>query len=196
MKRYITFSLLILVASVCVNAQNVIWSDDFEGDKGWQTFEFKKQYTAEYSKDGQLLMKSEDGGSHMSTCRTNLNPIKNFSISVEATPKAGLKEDAYFGLAFNVLDRSNYYYFCIEKGFAYFNEIKDGEKVRHDYDLVKNTKAKSFNLEIKKSGTTAIFLVNDEEVLYIESIDMHSSKVGLYVAGTTQVAFDNIEIKQ
>ena len=197
MKKFIVLFASVFGAILYGNAQTVIWSDDFEGDKGWQTFEYKKMYSAEYSKDGTLLLKSEDDEYRaLTTCRTNLTPTKNFTISVEATPKSGLKDDAYFGVAFNCLDRDNYYYFCIEKGFAYFYEIKNGEIVRHDYDLIKNTKSKSFNLEIRKSGMSAIFIVNDEETMFVENIDVRSSKVGLYVSGKTQVAFDNMKITQ
>ena len=195
MKKIIIICLLTIATGAFLSAQNVIWSDDFEGDKGWQILE-SKNYSVEYTKEGRLEMESEDAGPYISSCRTNLNPIKNFSIMVEAITEKGLKEGEYFGIAVNFLDRNNYYYFCVEEGYAYFYEIRNGEKVRYEYDVVKKTKDKTFNLELKKIGTNVMFLVNDEEVLYIESIEIKSSKVGLYVAGKTKIAFDNIRIMQ
>lgn len=189
--------LFALVASTTLTAQSVIWKDDFEGDKGWQTFEYKGQYKAEYTKDGALLLKANDDNIRcISRCKTNLNPTKNFSISVDATSKSGLRDDSYFGIAFNCLDKKNYSIFCIEKGFAYFLEYRDGELKRHDWDVIKKTKDKTFTLEIKKTGSTAVFVVNDEETIFMEKIEVESSKIGLFVQGKTQVAFDNLVIKQ
>ncbi len=197
MKKILMACLFALISSASISAQTVIWKDDFDGDKGWQTFEYKGLYKSEYTKDGALLLKGYNKGTKCtSKCKTTLNPIKNFSISVEATSKSGLKEDSYFGIAFNCLDANNYSLFSVEKGFAYYEQYRDGQRVRFDYDLIKNTKVKVFNLEIKKTGTTVAFLINDEETLFIEDVEVKSSKVALYVEGETQVAFDNIEIKQ
>lgn len=197
MKRLLISCLLAVMANMFATAQVVIWSDDFEGDKGWQTFEYKDKYSTEYTKKGQFLIKvEEDKYCAISSCRTNMNPTKNFTITVEAKPNSKLQEDVYFGLVFNYLDRNNYYYFCIEKGFAYFNEIKNGEVVRHDYDLIKNSQKDTYVLSIKKTGVNVMFLVNDEESLYIEDIEVRSSKVGLMVSGKLEVAFDNMSITQ
>lgn len=195
MKKILMVGMFALITCVSLSAQNIVWKDDFDGDKGWQTFEYKGLYKAEYTKDGQLMLKSE-GSKCISKCKTSLNPMRNFSIQVEATSKSGLKEDSYFGVVFNCLDNNNYCLFSIEKGFAYFEQFQNSERIRFDYDLIKNTKVKSFNLEVKKTGTTVSFIINDEETLFIEEIDVKSSKVGFYVEGETQVAFDNIEIKQ
>ena len=117
MKKILMIGMLSVVAFVTVSAQNVIWKDDFEGDKGWQTYEYKKQYKSEYSKDGKLLLRAYEAGIKcMSTCKTSLNPIKNFSILVEATTKVGLIDNCFFGVAFNCLDRNNYSLFVVEKG--------------------------------------------------------------------------------
>ena len=197
MKKHILVVGLAIVASATLSAQNVIWKDDFEGDKGWQTFEYKNKFKAEYTKDGEFLIRTpEDGVEAFSRCKTNLNPTKNFSISVDAISKSGLRDESYFGIAFNCLDKMNYSLFCVEKGFAYYAEYKNGERVRYDFDIIKNTKAKVFHLEIQKKGTTAIFLVNDEETMFEEKVEVESSKIGLYVQGKTQVSFDNVEIKQ
>lgn len=195
MKKILMVGIFTLITCVSLSAQNIVWKDDFDGDKGWQTFEYKGLYKAEYTKDGQLMLKSE-GSKCISKCKTSLNPMRNFSIQVEATSKSGLKENSYFGVVFNCLDNNNYCLFSIEKGFAYFEQFQNSERIRFDYDLIKNTKVKSFNLEVKKTGTTVSFIINDEETLFIEEIDVKSSKVGFYVEGETQVAFDNIEIKQ
>ena len=160
MKKMLMACLFALISSITVSAQNVVWKDDFEGDKGWQTFEYKGQYKSEYSKDGTLLLKAnEEGIKCTSKCKTSLNPMKNFSISVEATSKSGLKDDSFFGIAFNCLDANNYSLFVIEKGFAYYEQFINGVRVRYDYDLIKNTKVKTFNLEVKKSGTTVAFII-------------------------------------
>ncbi len=195
MKKILMACMFALIACVTLSAQSVVWKDDFDGDKGWQTFDFKGSYKVEYTKDGQLLLKSE-GSKCISKCKTSLNPMRNFSISVEATSKSGLKDDSYFGIAFNCLDNNNYCLFCVEKGFAYFQQYQNGECTRFDYDLIKNTKVKSFNLEVKKTGTTVSFIINEEETMFIEEVEIKSSKVGLYVGGNTKVAFDNMQIKQ
>ena len=195
MKKILMACMFSLITCLTLSAQSVIWKDDFDGDKGWQTFEYKGLYKAEYTKDGQFLLKS-NGTKCISKCKTSLNPMKNFSILVEATSKSGLKEDSYFGIAFNCLDNNNYCLFSIEKGFAYFEQFQNGERIRSDYDLIKNTKVKSFNVEVKKAGTTVSFIINDEETLFIEQVEVKSSKIGLYVEGNTQVAFDNMQIKQ
>ena len=189
--------LFTLITSMILNAQqNVVWQDDFSSDKGWQTFEFKKQGKAEYTKDGKFLMKSEEGYYYISKCKTNLNANKNFTISVEAESKSGLKEDSYFGIVFNYLDDYNYMRFVVEQGFAYFMEVKQNEIVRWEKDIIKNTKAKVFELQLKKSGNTLFFVINDEEALEIERVDIVTNKIGLCVLGKTQVAFDNVKIMQ
>ena len=80
--------------------QDVIWKDDFAGDKGWQTFRYKNLYRARYTKTGELSIKS-NGIQCISKCQTNLNPALDCSIYVEAVSKSGLKKGSYFGIAFN-----------------------------------------------------------------------------------------------
>lgn len=82
------------------------------------------------------------------------------------------------------------------KGFAYFVECKNGLVVREDYDLIKNTKAKSFTLELRKNGNRVMFVVNGEETLDLDQVDVFTSTIGLYVKGKAEVAFDNMIIKQ
>lgn len=189
--------LSILVTCTMINAQQtIVWQDDFSGDKGWQTFEYKKKGLSQYTKDEKLLMKSEDDCFFASTCKTNLNAGRNFIISVDAESKSGLKEDSYFGIIFNYLDSKNFMRFTIEKGFAYFDEVREGSTVRHDYDIIKHSKSKVFNLQVKKTGNSVMFIVNDEEILDIERVDVITGKIGLYVEGKTEVAFDNIKIMQ
>ena len=106
-------SMFALIACATLSAQSVIWKDDFDGDKGWQTFEYKGLYKAEYTKDGQFMLKSE-GTKCISKCKTSLNPMRNFSILVEATSKSGLKEDSYFGLnRMNLYEEDNICVFLI-----------------------------------------------------------------------------------
>lgn len=82
------------------------------------------------------------------------------------------------------------------KGFAYFVECKNGLVVREDYDLIKNTKSKSFTLEIKKNGNNVVFVVNGEETLDLDQVDVLTNNVGVFVKGKAEVAFDNMIIKQ
>ena len=193
-------SLFALAASMMLNAQqNVVWQDDFSSDKGWQTFEFKREGKAEYTKDEKFLLKCElEGINHgyISKCKTTLNASKNFIIKVDAESRSGLKDDSYFGIVFNYLDSKNYMCFVVEKGFAYFIEFKQGDLVRYDYDIVKKTKAKTFELQLKKIGNTVTFIINDEDALEIEKVDVITNKIGLCVLGKTQVAFDNMKILQ
>ena len=197
MKKIFYMVIMTIAASLMASAQTtVVWQDDFTSDKGWQIFEYKKQGAAEYTKDGKLMLKSEEDYYFISKCKTNLNANKNFLITVDAESKSGLKDDSYFGIVFNYLDGKNHMRLVVEKGYAYFVEIKNGEIVRQDWDVIKNTKAKIFNLQLKKTGNTVIFSVNDEEALEIEKIDVVTSKIGLCVIGKTQVAFDNMKILQ
>ena len=99
--------LLTLTAARMMNAQNVIWQDDFNGNNNWSEFEYKKQSSA-LVKDGVLTIKCEEDNSFISKCRTNLNGNKNFSISIDAVSKTGLKDDVFFGLVVNYLDRKNF----------------------------------------------------------------------------------------
>lgn len=187
--------LLTIIANILANSQNVIWQDDFNGNNNWSEFEYKKQGSA-FVKDGVLTIKCEDDNTFISKCRTNLNGRKDFSIQVDAFSKSGLKEDVYFGLVVNYLDRKNYTVFAIEKGYVYFIECKNGIVVREDYDLIKNTKAKSFTLELKKTSNNVIFVVNGEETLDLDQVEIITNTVGLYVSGNAEVAFDNMIIKQ
>lgn len=195
MKKILCTILLIIMASSFALAQNIIWQDDFNGNKNWSEFEYKKQGSA-LVKDGVLTIKCEEDNLFISKCRTNLNGSRSFSIQVDAVSKSGLKEDVYFGLVVNYLDRKNYTVFAIEKGFAYFVEYKNGIVVREDYDLIKNTKSKSFTLEIKKNGNNVVFVVNGEETLDLDQVDVLTNNVGVFVKGKAEVAFDNMIIKQ
>jgi len=195
MKKIVCCILLIITASSVALAQNIIWQDDFNGNQNWSEFEYKKQGSA-FVKDGVLTIKCEENNSFISKCRTNLNGSRSFSIQVDALSKSGLKEDVFFGLVVNYLDRKNYTVFAIEKGFAYFVECKNGLVVREDYDLIKNTKAKSFTLELRKNGNRVVFVVNGEETLDLDQVDVFTSTIGLYVKGKAEVAFDNMIIKQ
>ena len=187
--------LLTIIANILANSQNVIWQDDFNGNNNWSEFEYKKQGSA-FVKDGVLTIKCEDDNTFISKCRTNLNGRKDFSIQVDAFSKSGLKEDVYFGLVVNYLDRKNYTVFAIEKGYVYFIECKNGIVVREDYDLIKNTKVKSFTLELRKTSNNVIFVVNGEETLDLDQVEIITNTVGLYVSGNAEVAFDNMIIKQ
>lgn len=195
MKKIILLCFLSLAANTLVKAQNIIWQDDFNGNNNWSEFEYKKQGSA-FVKDGVLTIKCEEDNTFISKCRTNLNGNRDFSIHVEAVSKSGLKEDMFFGLVVNYLDRKNYTVFAIEKGFAYFIECKNGIVVREDYDLIKNTKAKSFTLELRKTGNNVVFVVNGEETLDLDQVEIMTNIVGLYVKGKAEVAFDNLIIKQ
>lgn len=195
MKKKILFVLLVVITSITVNAQNIIWQDDFDGNKRWSEFEYKKEGSC-LVKDGMLTIKSEEGYSFISNCKTNLNGNKNFTFKIDATSKSGLKEDIYFGIILNYLDRKNYTLFAIEKGFAYFMEFKQGVIVRQEYDLIKKTKEKTFSLEVRKSGNNILFVVNGEETLDMEQVEVTSSKIGLYVSGKAEVSFDNLKIMQ
>ena len=107
-----------------------------------------------------------------------------------------MKEDIFFGIVLNYLDRKNYTLFAVEKGFAYFMEFKQGVIVRQEYDLIKKTKEKTFSLEVQKSGNNILFVVNGEETLDMELVEVTSGKIGLYVSGKAEVSFDNLKILQ
>ena len=195
MKKIIVIAMLAFIANLITNAQNIIWQDDFNGNNNWSEFEYKN-HSSSIVKDGVLTIKCEEDNSFISKCRTNLNGNKNFSISVEAVSKSGLKDNIYFGLVVNYLDRKNFSIFAIEKGFAYFIEYKNGAVVREDYDVIKNTKTKTFTLELRKNSNSVIFVVNDEETLDMDKVEVSTSIIGLFVSGKAEVSFDNLIIKQ
>jgi hypothetical protein len=195
MKKNSVLLLLCLSFGITIHAQNVIWQDNFDGNHSWSEFEYKKEGSS-IVKDGMLTIKCEDGFRFISNCKTNFNGNKNFTISVDATSKSGLKEDVYFGIVINYLDKKNFTLFAIEKGFAYFLEFKQGEMVRQEYDVIKKTKDKTFLLELKKNGDNILFVINGEETLDMEQVEINSSKIGLFVSGKAEVSFDNLKILQ
>lgn len=207
MKRIILLvSILAYSASINIYAQRVIWQDDFETSKGWS--EFEDATGKAVVKNGTLIMKSNDGMSYFSRCKTNLDGNKNFTISAEIHLRYGMSQlvnGKSVGIIFDYYDRKNYKAFYIEKGFVWFIQIKDGVLIREEKDFLKNyipdKKSREKNvpdlsIEIQKKGQNVLFLVNGEETLEMDGVIVESNRIGFIVSGGQEISFDNVKILQ
>lgn len=199
--------LFIIVCAFCsaltspVLAQRVIWQDDFETSKGWS--EYEDESGKAVIKDGKLIIKSKDGWTYFSRCKTNLDGNKNFTINAEANPKHSLESKHYIGIIFDYHDSKNYKAFYIEKGFVWFKQVRDGYIIREEKDFLKNQEKKKrskeeakITFEIQKKGQSILFLVNDEETVEMDGIEVKSNRIGFMVSDDQEVAFDNVKIMQ
>lgn len=201
-KLLVVTALLLYSAEWNLNAQRVIWQDDFETSKGWS--EFEDEDGKAVVRDGMLIIKSNEGWSYISRCKTNLDGNKNFTISVEVNAKDGIEKDRYVGIIFDFNDRKNYKVFYIEKDMVRFAECRDGVIVRDEKDVLKKQKKdkknrdKSISLtfEVQKKGQSAMFIVNEEEALEMDGIEVKSNRIGFLVSGNQEVSFDNVKIVQ
>lgn len=192
--------LLCLIGCMAVGslqAQRVVWQDDFETSKGWSEYEDEAGSAA--VKNGVLQIKSKEGWIFRSKCKTNLDGNKNFTISVDVALKNGLKQDRYVGLLFDYDDNKNYKAFFVEKGFVYFEQYKEGVLIRQEKEPLKNRSkndSKQLTFELQRKGQSALFLVNDEETIDMDGVEVHSNRVAVMVSGDQEVSFDNIKITQ
>ena len=186
-----------------LHAQRVIWQDDFETSKGWS--EYEDESGKAIIKDGTLIIKSKDGWTYFSRCKTNLDGNKNFTISADVNTKNDLLNGHKIGIIFDYNDGKNYMAFYVERGFVRFIQYKDGQLVREEKDYLKGhgrklrflTKDDSqLTFEIQKKGQSVIFLVNNEETLEMDGITVKSNRIGFMVSGKQEVAFDNVKIYQ
>ena len=192
---------LVCIISMCItsslHAQRIVWQDDFETSKGWS--EYEDNAGSAMVTEGTLKIKSKDGWIFYSKCKTNLDGNKNFTITADANIKSGLKEGRHVGIVFDYYDKKNYLTFFVEKGFVWFEQRKNGQLIRQDKEPIKNRSRKDtkrLSFEVRRTGQTAIFVVNDEEAIEIDGIEVHSNRVGFFVSGDQEVSFDNIKITQ
>lgn len=197
--KKLTLAFLITFISMINNlqAQRIVWQDDFETSKGWSEYEDK--YGSAAVIDGVLKLKGKEDCVFISKCKTNLDGNKNFEITMDVNVRGGLRQDRYIGLVFDYKDNKNYKCFYVEKGFVWFDEYKDGKLIRQDKEYLKNrtrSESKQLTFKLIRKGQTALFLVNDEETLDMDSIDVHSNRIAVLVAGDQEVSFDNVKILQ
>lgn len=198
MKKVIFFwGILCFVSTWSLNAQRIIWQDDFETSKGWSEYEDESGQAV--VKDGALVIKSKEGWIFSSKCKTNLDGNKNFTITADVNVKGGLEKKRYVGLIFDYNDSKNYMAFYVEKGFVWFEQHLNGVIVRQEKDYLKQNKKdnnKQMTFELRKKGQSVMFLVNDEETLEMDGIDVHSNRIGFMVSDDQKVSFDNVKISQ
>lgn len=181
-----------------IQAQRVIWQDDFETSKGWS--EYEDEFGEAVVRDGVLNFKAKEGGIFRSKCKTNLDGNKNFTLEVDVMIKKNLEKGCSIGIAFDYYDSKNYKAFYIEKGFARFEEYHNGTMIREEKEpLKKNFKYKKGNVlsfEIQKNGQNAIFLVNGEETIDMDEIIVKSNRISFFVTNGQEASFDNVKISQ
>jgi hypothetical protein len=187
-----------------LHAQRIIWQDDFETSKGWS--EYEDESGNAIIKDGTLIIKSKEGWTYFSRCKTNLDGNKNFTISADVNPKKELIFGHKIGIIFDYSDGKNYMAFYVERGFVRFIQYKDGQLVREEKDylkghgkklhIIKTKEETHLTFEIQKKGQSVIFLVNNEETLEMDGITVNSNRIGFMVSGKQEVAFDNVKIYQ
>ena len=202
-KLLILIGIVIIAITENLNAQRVIWEDDFETSKGWSEYE---DLTAKVIvKDGVLLIKSKsDSYRYISKCKTSLDANKSFNLTAEINVKRGLNLNSMVGIMFDYKDTKNYTAFYIQNGFAVFEQVKDGTLIRQDKDSIKRNKASflrnkkdmKFTFEIQKKGSSAMFLVNEEETIDMDEIEMKSNRIAFFVSGNQEATFDNVKITQ
>lgn len=198
MKNIVITMLFIALSLLSAKAQRVVWQDDFESSKGWTEYEEKKDNFM-VVKNGVMDMKSSDENPVITKCKTNYDCNKNFTLSVEAIPKSGLKEGMLLGILVDYRDTKNWIFFGIEKGTAVFWEMEKGNLIREDSEpikKIKKDKKTTYTLEIRRKGSNVMFVINDEETIEMDDIQIRSNKVGLIVTGDQEVLFDNIKISQ
>lgn len=197
MRIFIFACAVTLSALQAVNAQRVVWQDDFETTKGWTEYETKSGSAVVM--EGVLKMKSEDDNTVFSKCKTSLDGNKDFTIQADATIKSGLKEGKFVGIVFDFYDKKNYICFYIEKGVVWFEQYKDGQLVRQENDYMKKmskSDSKNIAIEVQCKAHRCTLLVNDEETLEMEDISVRSNRIGFFVTGNQEVTFDNVKLLQ
>lgn len=197
MKKLFLSIVLVLALSVASYSQRVVWEDDFETSKGWSEYEDKDG--SALVKDGVFLVKSKGTREFITKCKTNVDINKNFTITADANVKDGLKEDQYIGMAVDFMDNKNFSVFLVEKGFVWFFQFRDGNKVREDKEYIKPRSKKDQKMvkfELQRKGSNIMFLVNDEETIETKIDKIESNRIGFYVSGGQEVSFDNVKIMQ
>lgn len=198
MKNALMFICIIgCIAIGNIQAQRVVWQDDFETSKGWS--EYEDESGSASVKDGVLTIKSKEGLIFRSKCKTNLDGNKNFTINLDVNIKSGLKPERYVGLLFDYDDNKNYKAFFVEKGFVWFEQYKEGTLIRQEKELLKNRSkndSKQLTFELQRKGQSALFLVNDEETIDMDGVEVHSNRIAVMVSGDQTVSFDNVKISQ
>lgn len=199
MKRiYITIAIIGCTMFWNLQAQRVVWQDDFETSKGWS--EYEDEDGEAVVKDGVLNIKAKEGWVFRSKCKTSLDGSKNFTITVDVKIKTTLERGCSIGIAFDYYDTKNYKAFYIDKGFAKFEEYRNGVMVRDEKEpLKKNFKYKKGTVvpfEIQKNGQNALFIVNGEETIDMDEIAVKSNRISFFVTNGQEASFDNVKISQ
>lgn len=186
-----------------LNAQRVIWQDDFETSMGWS--EYEDNAGKAIVKDGHLIIKSKEGWTFFSKCKTNLDGNKNFTINTDIKAKRDMISGRRIGIAFDYNDTKNYMAFYVENGFVWFIQCHNGVIIREDKEPLKrnilNTKkrdkdAPDMVFEIQKKGQSILLLVNDEETIEMDDIIVKSNRIAFFVTNDQEAYFDNVKISQ
>ncbi len=194
--RNIFLVLFIVVAFINLNAQRVIFSDNFDtNNMGWNEIISKEGEAI--IKDGVLSIISKDElKGFQATCLTNLNVKNNFTLTCDVLIK-NIDNESNFGLIIDYLDDYNYKVFGIYEGNAFYRNVKDGKIVGYRSNTIKLKSKRNTNASIcvEKKGNSMILSVNEIEALEVRP-DLQYNGIGFFVSGKQKVSFDNLEIKQ
>ena len=202
-KALILTSILLLSTTIGLQAQRVIWQDDFETSKGWS--EYEDEAGKAIVKDGHLIIKSKQGWTFFSKCKTNLDGNKNVTINADIKVKRNLIIGQRIGIAFDYNDTKNYMAFYVENGFVYFIQCYNGVIIREDKEPLKRNvtaqkkrdkDAPDMVFEIQKKGQSILLLVNDEETIEMDDIVVKSNRIAFFVTNDQEAYFDNVKISQ
>lgn len=201
--RLFIVGILLFSMTCSLQAQRVIWHDDFETSKGWS--EYEDEAGMAIIKDGHLIIKSEQGWTFFSKCKTNLDGNKNFTINTDIKIKRDMKAGQRIGIAFDYNDIKNYQACYVENGFVWYIQCSNGVIVREDKEPLKKPSQKKKNrdkdapdmtFEIQKKGQNILILVNEEETIDMDKITVTSNRIAFFVTNDLEAYFDNVKISQ
>ena len=204
MKRIFIFLTLVGYFLSCnLQAQEVVWKDDFEDNKGWS--EWEDLFGKAIIKDGTLVIKALDGWLYASRCKTNLDVDKDFTIKGEISTKGKIDENHYAQICFNYKNLKNYVAFKIKNGFVYYSRVEKDQEIEFEKDVYKDplrgkkgrSKDTKLIFEVQKKGSNVMLILNEEEAIEVPLDSLfRTSQIAFAVFGGIEFSFDNIEILQ
>lgn len=169
-------------ASYVLNGQDGAWRGGFVGG-------------------GYQLKNSSDPGAVEYVYATRLSgvkgPLSSNTVSVNVSGAFMTPDYSQAGLLFNVDPETRYYYaFMVKGGDGVSLVLRNAEGFQ---ELASTTTdalrpGQPNRLSVAPTGATLRFLVNDVEVMSIESPSLPAGGVGIIATGTGTFSFDNFEV--
>lgn len=191
-KNALLIALSILLFSFNISAQlQLIIAEEYDNNRrNWLEIN-NDQDQIEISK-GQYVWQRKIATPKFIWKKFNLDLTKDFSI--ESTLKAS--EQNEFGLVWGGLDGDNCYSFSIKKNQFQIAEIRNGQwKYLQKFIIYSATTPKIYDLQIVKSGTKIMYLINKKIVLETPYLGVFGSKIGFSTFGENTIIIANLMIK-